>query len=194
MQQEIFLIIIGAAIGFVSSIGTIIVTNLMNSHGKVKIYYKIVCSKVNSGHTWGFYKGVNGLSFEVPIWFEVQNTSNTVKVIRDLNILLFNDGKEICQMIQANKTEIKKDDSVKEVLFGNEGAYSFMLQPRSIEKYDCHFLIKQNDIGEKSQFNEIWLRYFDEKDKSHKYLLKKVDHCWELGNLEKEGIWQLAKK
>ena len=52
MQQVVFQIIIGIVISFISSIGTIIVTNLINSLEKVKIYYKIVYS----GRTWGFYK------------------------------------------------------------------------------------------------------------------------------------------
>src|SRR5690554_4652839 len=100
MQQQVIIIIIGAAIGFISSIGTTIVAELLRRRGKVKVYYKIVFSKVRNGRTWGFHSGSSGMIFVVPMWVEIQNTSNAVRVIRDLNILLIKDEKEIAQMVQ----------------------------------------------------------------------------------------------
>lgn len=196
MQQEIYLILIGAAIGFLSSIGTTIVADWLNSHGKVKLYYKIVYSKLSKGRTWGFYKSSYDLFFEVPIWIELHNTSNRVRVIRDFNILLFCNGKEINQMTQNTSIKIKEsqNDDWQYIDYGNKGSYSFVLQPRSIEKYDCHFIIKQNQLGDNSQFDEIKLHFFNEKDKCIKYPLKKIDHCWEVGEFKKEDIWKLATK
>ncbi|WP_207642495.1 hypothetical protein [Desulfosporosinus sp. I2] len=134
----------------------------------------------------GVRNGSNGIIFEVPLWIELQNTSNAVRVIRDLNILLFRDGKELSQMMQITNQD--------NVWYGNEGAYSFVLQPRSLNKYDLHFLIKKNEMGDNCQFDEIRLRYFDEKDKKHTFTLDKIDRCWELGNLNREGFWTLAMK
>jgi hypothetical protein len=185
MQKDIYLIIIGAAIGFISSIGTIIFAELLKKQGKLKIYYKIVFSKFNERETWGFHNGSDGLTFEVPLWIEIQNTSNVARVVRDFNILLFKDGKELTRMMQINKT---KDES-----FGNEGGYSFVIQPRSLTKYDLHFCIKKNQMGENYQFDEIRLRYFDEKDKVHIFPLNRIERCWELGSLLRDGIWKLAK-
>ena len=88
IHNQIFLIIIGAAIGFISSVGTTIVAELIKRQGQVKLYYKIVYSKIHDRRTWGFYNGSDGLIFEVPLWIEVQNTSNAVRVIRDINICL----------------------------------------------------------------------------------------------------------
>lgn len=106
IQIDVLLILIGAAIGFVSSIGTTIVNERIKRHGRIKLYYKIVYSKVKDGRTWGFRNGSNGMVFEVPIWIEIQNTSNAVRVIRDFNILLFNDGNEIAYMTQINNVSI----------------------------------------------------------------------------------------
>lgn len=186
MDKEIYLLLVGAAIAFISSIGTYIVTELFKFYGKIKLYYKITYSKMGNNNTWGFYNTADGENFSIPLWIEILNTSNVVCVIRDLNIILFNKGKEVAQMTQINKigTEI----------LGNEGAYSFVLQPRSIMKYTCNFCLKKNEIKRDPQFDEIRLRYFDTNDKAHIYRMKKIDKCWELGNLEKEGKWQLAKK
>lgn len=186
MQQEVILIIIGAAIGFISSIGTTIVAEILKGQGKIRIYYKIVFSKVRDGRTWGFRNGSNGIIFEVPLWVELQNTSNAVRVIRDLNILLFKDGRELTKMIQITNLD--------EVWYGNEGAYSFVLQPRSLNKYDLHFIIKKNEMGNNYQFDEIRLRYFDEKNKKHIFSINKIERCWEIGDLNREGSWKLAVK
>lgn len=186
MQHEIFLILIGAAIGFISSIGTTIVTELMKRQGKVKLYYKIVFSKVSNGRTWGFQNSSSGLVFEVPLWIELLNTSNTVRVVRDLNILLYRNGKELGEMKQIT--------NVNDTWYGEEGAYSFVLQPRSMNSYNLEFLINKKDMGEDFQFDEIRLRYFDEKDNKHLLKLITIERCWELGNLNRESIGKLAKK
>lgn len=186
MQYEIFLLLIGAAIGFISSIGTTIVTELMKRQGKVKLYYKIVFSKVSNGGTWGFHNSSSELVFEVPLWIELLNTSNTVRVVRDLNILLYRNGKEI--------SEMKQITNLNDTWYGDEGAYSFVLQPRSMKSYNLEFLIKKKDMGEDFQFDEIRLRYFDEKDNKHLLKLITIERCWELGNLNRESIGKLAKK
>lgn len=185
LMKELFLIIIGATIGFLSSIGTTIVTDLLSKKGEIKIYYKIVYSKARVGGTWGFHKGSSGMIFDIPIWIEILNTSNTVRVARDINILLYKDGREVAKMIQINK--------INDELLGNEGSYSFVVQPRSINKYDLNFSIKKNDMGEDYEFNEIRLCYFDEKEKIHIFLLDKIERCWELGDFNRDGLWKLAK-
>ncbi len=48
--------IIGGAIGFLSSIGTVIVTHLINKKGKLNIYYKFISSP-NIHQPWGVYNG-----------------------------------------------------------------------------------------------------------------------------------------
>lgn len=187
IYNQIFLIIIGAAIGFISGISTTVVVDLIKRQGQVRLYYKIVYSKINNRRTWGFHNGSDGLIFDVPLWLEVQNTSNAVRVIRDLNILLFRDGKELSQMTQINR--INNDNC-----YGDDGSYSFVLQPRSLKKYDCNFTIKKNDMGEHCLFDEIRLRYFDDKDKVQIFPLEAIDSCWEMGDLNREGCWKLAKK
>lgn len=186
IQKEIYLIIIGTFIGSLFSIGTTIVAEIIKKKGHIKLYYKIVYSKVLDRGTWGFRNGPNGFIFEVPLWIEMQNTSNTVRIIRDLNILLFKDGKELTQMTQINKNSNES--------YGNEGAYSFVLQPRSLKKYDCHFIIEKRKMGENFEFDEIRLRYFDDKDKMHIFRLETIERCWYSGYLKRDGCWKRVKK
>ena len=185
MQQGL-LILFGASLGFLSSIGTTLVSNLIKNKGEVKVFYKIVYSKINQGRTWGFFISPEGMIFEVPLWVELYNTSNSVKVVRDLVILLFQEGKELTQMTQINKTE-------ENVLYGNQGAYSFVLQPRNIYKYDLYFIIKNNELESNCNFDEIRLRYFDEKNKAHTSLLRKVKQPWVIGDLERNKKWEFMQ-
>jgi len=168
----------------ISSIVTTIITDGIKSRGQVKLYYKIVFSKFNNQGTWGFHNSDDGIMLDVPMWIEVYNTSNTARVIRNINILLFNNNKEISQMVQINK--------INNELYGNYGNYSFVVQPRSIVKYSFHFAIKKNQIGNNSIFDELKLRYYDEKDKLHIGRIKNIKSCWELGDFDREGTWKLA--
>lgn len=186
IKEQVLLILFGAGLGFLSSIGTTLVSDLLMKKGGVKIYYKIVFSKSHQGRTWGFHNSANGMIFEVPMWVELYNTSNSVQVIRDLVILLFQNGKELTAMTQINRVG-------EDMWYGNQGAYSFVLQPRNISKYDLHFIIKQNELGSNCNFDEIRLRYFDEKNKAHILCLKQISQSWINGDLERNTEWALAQ-
>lgn len=184
--QQCLLILFGTSLGFLSSIGTTLVSNLIKNKGEVKVYYKVVYSKINQCGTWGFRSVSNELIFEIPLWVELYNTSDSVKIIRDLSVLLFQEGKEITQMTQINKTG-------ENLFYGNQGAYSFVLQPRNISKYNLYFLIKKDELGNNCNFDEIRLRYFDEKDKEQISLLKKINEPWVIGDLERNKKWKLMQ-
>lgn len=62
-----------------------------------------------------------------------------------------------------------------------------------MKSYNLEFLIKKKEMGEDFQFDEIRLRYFDEKDNKHLFKLTNIERCWELGNLIRESTWKLAK-
>ena len=188
MKQEVLLIVIGAIIGFASSIGTTIVAAYLRKFGKLKLYSKIVYSKLRQGQSWGFYKnGAGDIVFEVPLWIEIQNTSNETRVIRDVNIVLFCKGKRVTEMTQMNRLG-------EDTYFGNDGAYSFVSEPRSIKKYDCEFEISLSRLKESCGFDEIRLRYFDESEREKLFPLHEVSNCWEIGSLKKDDNWQLLKR
>jgi hypothetical protein len=94
-----FSTIVGAAIGFLSSIGIIIVQQLFDRAGKLEIYAKIVYDRATGSHTWGFSQNPDGIFLNVPLWMEIQNLSNSTRILRDINLLLVSNGKELATMI-----------------------------------------------------------------------------------------------
>lgn len=176
--------IVGAAIGFVSSIGIVLVQRLLDGAGKLEIFVKIVYDRPTGSNTWGFHQNADGIYLNVPIWIQIQNLSNSSRMMRDVNLILVNEGKEIRSLIQSSRTEIK---NYGEYLYANEGCYSLSADGKEIKQIDCHFLLKQNsDI---STFDEIMLRYYDEKNCAHKFSLGHVNGDWQVRDFPRNGGW-----
>lgn len=169
-------------------IATFLVTNLLDRHGILRIYKKIVYSKASDGKTWGFFGEREGEYFQIPLWIEIQNTSNSTKVVRNFNAWLYKDKKEVCPFTQINR--------IQDIVLANNGAYSFVIEPRSINKYDCHFSIKRKDIPGDSIFDEVKLIYFDENDKRiiSNFIHIEKDDCWLQKTQKIDRDWALLSK
>ena len=207
--NEVVLIIIGAAIGFVVSIITTIMQRLIDKKGKLSIFYKFSVPQGGEYKNWGF-EHINdkkhfeqrdqGLAFIVPMIFEFQNTSNTTRVIRDVSLLLCNDNQLIAKMIQIDHIETTKKTgntiSDKNDLFlgGENGSYSFVLPPRSIQKQKCEYLHTfEPSRPNEFQFNKLVLRYFDESDKPHCYEIKDLSDLWNEQHYKVDKDWNALK-
>lgn len=159
--------IIGGVIGFASSIGILAVTRWWDRRGKLKIF----CKRTNDENLcWGFHvDSYSVLSFLVPLNYELMNTSNTTRVIRDVQMLLYSKGKEVLRMKQIDRgthttTRGKEIVNTKEIAFGaNNSSYSFVLPPRSIQKTRCEYMLISST--NKEQFDEIRIAYNNEKDR-----------------------------
>ena len=181
--------ILGAAIGFVSSIGIIVVQRLIDRAGKIEIFAKIVYDITTGSQTWGFQQNADGLYLNVPIWLEIHNLSNSTRLLRDINLVLMSKGKELATMIQSNRAEIPRKG---EYLFANKGSYSLSIGGGIIEKLDCFFMLKaSSDIA---CFDEIMLRYYDEKDRIHKYSLGHFDGDWHEKEFPRNGDWMKLRE
>ncbi len=197
---EVWLVVIGAGLGFVVSIGTTIVERCLEKIGKLKIYYTYNCLRDNA-FPFGFIESEdNYLTFSVPIICEIQNTSRATRVIRDLNVLLYNNGTRVCEAVQIVRTRssVTTNSAVTEkrqIDYGGEkNAYSFVVIPQSIQKQICSFLyqIPANEVA-KNQFDEIRLRYYNENDKEHIFPMQKIDNCWKLSKLKGNDGWSVVK-
>lgn len=187
--SEIILLLIGALIAFVSSIGTIIVQKKIDEHGKINLFYKFVNVKTTE-KAWGFYSLDNlSQSLIIPAVFELQNTTNTTRVIRDVCLYLYNGNSKVCKMIQAEYSA--KKGVIDDFFGGVNNSYSFVLPPRSIQKVKCEFLLSiSNSEIEKYSFDKIVLKYYDEKNREKKYTLKTMKNIWkkELQKVDEEWI------
>lgn len=181
--------LIGAAIGFVSSIGILFAERILDRTGKTHIYVKIVNDRGTGKYTWGFKEFDSGISFHVPLWMELENTSNTTRVLRDVNLVLFQGKTRITEMVQFQSNTLKDKEPI---VFGNDGSYSFVLEPRSIHKYEYHFGLKMTAVQGK-HFDQVKLRYYDELDREHLFLLGEVDGDWQEKQFPRSGKWQKMK-
>ena len=181
--------LIGAAIGFVSSIGIIVVQRLFDRAGKLELYAKVVNDRPTGSNTWGFQKRADGILLSVPIWIEVQNLSNSARILRDINLLLVSGGKEIASMVQGTKVDLKDHG---EYFYANGGSYSLSVAGGEIKRINCHFLLKSHtDVP---RFDEIKLRYFDEKNRPRKFLLGEVEGDWCIKEFPRNKEWMTLRE
>ena len=197
--NEVILLFIGAAIGLVSSLATTVIQKHLDQKGKLNIYYKFIHSKGSDNHSWGFTNTNDGrIYLSIPVVFELQNTSNATRVVRDVSILLFREAKFIARMLQIEygmTTRRENGVVTKETKFyyGSEnGSYSFVLAPRSIQKQECHYTltIPVSKIEEMA-FTQIVIRYHDENNKAHYFHAKDIFVSWEPKYFDADREWIL---
>lgn len=165
---EVLLVIIGAVLGFLLSIVTVIVERHLDRQGKLHLFYKLV-HQITSSAPPRVYRYGEITQISIPIFFEFQNTSNTSRVIRDVCLYLFKDGKQVTKMKQAQFAKSEKTSGgevieSKSAEFGGEkNSYSFVLPPSSIQRQQCCFAL-QIPVAEIDNmlFDEIRFCYFDE--------------------------------
>lgn len=190
----------GAAIGFVASVGTIIVQRWMDKAGKLKMYCVTVCAE-SALDSIGFVKSQQDfgkITFILPIKLEIQNTSNTARVIRDVSMWMYKNGAPVAEMTQIQHTThtsgVSKEKTVNEY-GGDKNMYSFVIQPRSIQREHCSFFIKAApDEFEKYDFDEVRLSYFDEQDRKQVFPVKKIDNAWVPRRMKGDDEWIALKK
>ena len=203
MDMDWFSTIVGAAIGFLASIGTMLVQQWMDKAGKIKIYCKIMQGDdpiLSVGYKTSFSDS-GMISLLVPIRLEIQNTTNTCRVIRDVSMWLYNGSKQVAEMIQIENVQHKQttNGAVTSESTNEYGAdknmYSFVIQPRSIQREHCAyaFKISKDDI-KKYIFDDIRLAYFDEKDRKHVFSIRKVENAWKGAPIDGDKDWILLKE
>lgn len=183
--NEIIYIVVGATIGLFASLAIIVVERILDKKGKLNIFYRRTYQRGSDGRGWGFDIG-NDCSFVLPIEYELQNTSNTTRVVRDVALLLYSENKLVGKMHQVGelRIETKKGTEVtKEKLynFGSEkGSYSFVLPPRSIQRQLCEYLfVIKSSEKDQMQFDTVVARYYDETNKPRFFKIMEVTNCWE---------------
>lgn len=199
-MSEITLIVIGAAIGFCSSIGILVTERLIDRRGKLTLYYKLFWNE-KTGAFLGFEENKTiGITLRIPIRIEIQNTTNTTRAIRDLSMIMYNNGTRVKKMIQVNSStsKIYSDDEVKNIErmeFGSKNnSYSFVIPPRSITRETCAYMFttKYAEI-QKLHIDEIRLSYYDERDREHLFHVRDIKDCWKYQKLDCDEDWNIAR-
>ncbi len=176
---EIWLVVIGAILGFALSIITTIVNKAIDKHGKMRIFYKLVYQKSTRKKARIDTAGGETI-LTIPLYFELQNTSNTARVIRDVCLYLYKNGKEVGKMIQIQYTKDSITNEIKNSFGGEKNSYSFVLPPLSIQKQECEFLYKAPTLKiDEFVFDEIRFSYFDEKNRVMECLFCEAEQGWD---------------
>lgn len=200
MLEQVILLLVGGMIGFLSSIGMYIVERFVDRKGRIKVYYRFINHK-NDQKSWGIRDHGQEVALLIPAVFELQNTSNSTRVIRDLNAELYDGKSFVAKMIQIEcsvntHTSGGKVKSETTEAFGTEnGSYSFVLPPRSIQKQRVEFLLRiPKEETEKKQFNRIDISYYDEMDKKHSYIAKLGLDGWNMTGQVADNEWILLDR
>ena len=199
--EDFILVLIGAIIGFFTSIGTIIVQKYIDRRGKINIFYRKTFIFGSNNICGGIDKDAPGFySCTIPLYLEVQNISDSTRVIRDFCLVLYNKGKKVDKMWQLTNmhtTEKSGNEVIKEqnFEFGSEkNSYSFVIPPRSIQRQNCCFGYQYEINSEnKIYFDEIKVRYFDEKNKEKIHTFQKIDNCRKNQKFPVDNEWILVE-
>jgi len=192
MDMNLASTLIGGALGFVASMGALIAERIWDRAGRLKIFYVIGSSHQKAIDTFGVSDSDNGPTFVVPLIFELQNTTNTTRVMRDVSVLMYKDGKYVDEMIQIGQAGEKNKEQRE--YGGDNQSYSFVVQAKSIQKiYGTYVYAPGFDPEKRQDFNEIRLRYFDERNKSCEYHVRYIDNPWEQRDIEGDENWILLE-
>lgn len=199
--SEVILLLIGAVIGFVGSAAILFMERLLDRKGKLNIFYRFTHDRpTQSG--WGFDESADGcLYFTAPVVYELQNTSNTTRVIRDVSLLLYDGDTYVAKMdqldhLRTTKRRGKEIIEEKDFNYGAEkGTYSFVLEPRSIQRQECEYMYKVAISDRNANcFDNVRLRYYDERNKAHLFKVKDIPDCWVRKHFDSDEEWILLKK
>ena len=200
--NEIIYVLIGAAIGFVGSILVLLAERALDKKGNIQIFYRRTNQRGMNRSGWGFDRSEDGrLLLTIPVVFEIQNTSNTTRVIRDVSLLLYQGNTVVGKMYQSAGKHVRtrtgnKVTGEKDYSFGAEkGSYSFVLHPRSIQRQECEYcyVICENEKDEK-YFDTIIARFYDERNKAHTFKVMSIEKAWETKYFDPDEEWLILNE
>ncbi len=188
--------LLGSMIGAAASLLAVFISNNLQKHGKISLHAKIVGSKVEKEHrTWGYRQTDQGLSFHIPLWLDICNTSNVSRIVRNVNLCIVKKRTIVQEFTQFQGNGIDSREP-NTVIIGNEGAYSFVIPANSVLRVEVEFGIKKNELQPADrEFDSVYLTYFDEKDCLNLFFLVDVPKPqWVTGELPRPKRWKTLKK
>lgn len=166
---DLFLVVVGAILGFLLSILTTSINKIIDKSGKIYIFSKPFYQQYDKSPISITEDSYNKILI-VPLYFEFQNTTSTPRVLRDVCLYLYMQGHQVCKMVQIqniSRTSQKNGEIIeKRIEFGSEkNSYSFVLPPSSIQRQKCEFAYKiSKSVSNEFEFDEIRFAYYNEKN------------------------------
>lgn len=186
----------GSVIGAAASLLAVFMSNNLQKHGKISLHARIVGSRVDKQHrTWGYRQTNQGLSFHIPLWLDICNTSNISRIVRNVNLCIVKNRTIVHEFTQFQGNGIEPQEP-NTVIIGNEGAYSFVIPANSVLRAEVEFGIIKNELQPADrEFDSVYLTYFDESDCLNIFFLEDIPKPqWVIGELPRPKRWKTLKK
>ena len=122
--------------------------------------------------------------FGVPLSIELHNTKSRKQIIRNMNLVLYNRGEQVRKMRQVTFSEKANE----KFFYGENGAYSFLIDAYEIKRFDLYFAISQKEFN--SDFDEVRISYFDSKDKYHEFKIFEISEPWVISKNKTDDDWR----
>ena len=181
-------VFIGAFISILSATITSLVHFKISEYqlnkGNVNIYIMSVYDSV-SGEPWGFYGNQEEIVFNVPLWVEIHNTKGKSQIIRNMNLALYNKNSFIGKTHQIS--HFSKGEKMES--YGEDGAYSFLIESNSIKRFELCFTITQSELYN-LEFDEVRISYWDSKDDYKEYKIFEVSKPWQFSSFSIDNDWR----
>lgn len=130
-----------------------------------------------------------GMSFHVPLSLDIDNHSNTSKIIRNISLFAYKDKTFISEFKQCQGNTRTPNESGA-IILGDNGSYTTAIPPNNTKRLHLEFMLKQTDLlPGTNQFNKLYLSYYDESDNLISYYLLDVEANWIEGTLASPKQW-----
>lgn len=179
----------GALIGASATLFSTWLARKLQLSGKVSLYAKIVHIPTGDHRTWGYYyseKIQQNLYMVIPVWLDICNTSGISRILRNVNLYAYSNGKELVSFTQIQRS----GDGASAVPFGENEAYTVVVSANSAKRVSMLFVLHEEDLQKDGKdFDELILKYFDEKNHIHAFHFVTVEQCWVEGSLPTYRDW-----
>jgi len=194
--KDLLLVMIGAGIGFLLSILTIIMNRILDNAGKVLIFYKIV-NEPSVNYPSGISIRGEEIKILIPIYFDFQNTKNTSVVLRDVCLYLYYKGNCVDKMVQIEdikQTHNNTDQIDIHKKGGEKSEYSFVVPPSTLTRQICCFFdMTSTTLAESKPIDEIRLAYYDEANKRMEAKIMDLPNGWQATKMNNKEDYTLLK-
>ena len=174
--------LLGSFIGAAATIFSVWFSKKINQSGKLTVFIKATISRSQINNGPGFYEGDSNMEtvLEIPLLVDVCNTSGEPKIVRNINLVAFNNKVEVAELHQVQWITVNNE----KIVMGDNESYTFVVPEKSARRLDMEFVLSSKDLSGYKTFDEIVLRYYDEKNRLNAYHFFHLENCWKSGRLD----------
>lgn len=156
----------------------------------LSIFAKHVHSKWKDGGFCRYVKSAKDgkLYLDVPLWLNITNNGNKDRIFRDVNIYAYNNGNKVARFRQVQSITTKDDDGNSEkIILGENESYNLHVLTHESKQFNLEFFLSSREYN--GAFDELYLEYYDEKNKCHSSHLLKINTLWRQEEIPIPNEW-----